>query len=131
MFLPVHSVLKTRAALIVMTPELRQMLKDWRTLIQHMNSNLTPAQLLVSEFPNIIEYTDACKLGAAGIITPGMDPFQHGSGSTRGSSKIRVQDLRLNNFRWKKGLMLLKIQELLHIIFSIHQQKSSSSKVQK
>ena len=77
LFSPVHRAMKTTAKHIPITPELIQTLKDWRTLIQLMTSNPTPVQLLVSEFPNIIEYTDACKLGAGGVITPGMDPFQH------------------------------------------------------
>jgi len=61
----VHRALKTTKDFIVITPELRQTLKDWRTLIQHMTSK-----------PKIIEYTDACKLGAGSVITPSMDPFQ-------------------------------------------------------
>jgi len=73
----VHNALKTTKAVIVMTPVLKQTLKDWRTLIQDMTANPASVKLLVSEFPNIIKYTDACKLGAGGVFTPGMDPFQH------------------------------------------------------
>jgi len=73
----VHTALKTSKDFIVMTPVLKQTLKDWRTLIQKITSNPTSVKLLISEFPNIIEFTDACKLGAGGVIAPDMDPFQH------------------------------------------------------
>ena len=46
--------------------------------MQHLGQNPTPVQLLVSTYPNYIQYTDACKLvGAGGVITPGLDPMQH------------------------------------------------------
>lgn len=77
LFSPVHKALKTTNKFITITPELVQILTDWRTLIQDLGKNPTSVLLLVSEFPNIIEYTDACKLGAGGVITPGMDPFQY------------------------------------------------------
>ena len=42
-----------------------------------MGTHPTPVQVLVSNYPNYIQYTDACALGAGGVITPGLDPMQY------------------------------------------------------
>ena len=34
-------------------------------------------QLLVTNYPNYIQYTDACALGSVGVITPGLDAIQY------------------------------------------------------
>ena len=77
LFSPIFKALRTTTKTVKITPELRSALKDWKTLVQHLATNPTPVQLLVSEYPNYIQYTDACKLGAGGVITPGLDAIQY------------------------------------------------------
>ena len=76
LFSPINRAMKTTKPHIKMTDHLKATLRDWRTLVQQLGTHPTPVQLLVSEFPNYIQYTDACKLGAGGVITPGLDPIQ-------------------------------------------------------
>ena len=76
MFSPLYRAMKGSNTAIPMTDALRQTLRDWRTLVQQLGVNPTPVQLLVNEYPNYITYTDACKLGAGGVITPGLNPIQ-------------------------------------------------------
>ena len=77
LFSPIYRALQTKTETVTLTPYLKSALRDWRTLVQHLGKNPTPVQLLVSTYPNYIQYTDACKLGAGGVITPGLDPMQH------------------------------------------------------
>jgi len=98
---------------MVMTSELRQTLQDWRTLIRHMTSNPTSVKLLVSECPNIIEYTDACKLGAGGIITPGMDPFQHWVWQYKWPRDIQQELVSATN---RKGKLTINDLELAGLV---------------
>ena len=41
-------------------------LKDWRKLVHHLAENPKLVQILVSEYPNDLQYTDACILGSGG-----------------------------------------------------------------
>jgi hypothetical protein len=76
LFSPIHRALKNPVKPICITAALRSALLDWRTLVQHLGKNPTPVQLLVTEYPNYLQYTDACKLGAGGVITPGLEAIQ-------------------------------------------------------
>lgn len=46
-------------------------------MIQFFRKNATPVSLLVLDFPNYVNFTDACGLGAGGLITPGLDPSKY------------------------------------------------------
>lgn len=109
LFSPIHRALRTKTQSVTLTPYLKATLKDWRTLVQHMGTNPTPVQVLVSNYPNYIQYTDACALGAGGVITPGLDPMQYWVWqyewpddikkelvtSTNRTGKITINDLEL------------------------------------
>ncbi len=77
LFSPIHRAMQDQKYFVKITDELRQTLKDWKTLVQHLALHPTPVQLLVTNYPNILQYTDACKLGAGGVIVPGLDPFYY------------------------------------------------------
>lgn len=63
---------------ITITLDLKTTLQDWRTLVQHLSAFPTPAKLLVMDYPNyIIIITDACSLGAGGVITLGTDSIAY------------------------------------------------------
>ena len=62
---------------IPITEHLKLDLIYWRTLVHHISTNPNPVQLLVGNDPNYIQYTDACNIGAVGVITPGMTPVQY------------------------------------------------------
>ena len=62
---------------ITLTKCLKQTIKDWMTLIRALRDSPTSVKLLVADLPNILQYTDACGLGAGGVIVPGMDDTTH------------------------------------------------------
>ena len=66
LFSPIHRAMQGLTNYITIMSELRQTLTDWRTLVQHLAKCPTPVQLLVSDYPNFLQYMDACKLGARG-----------------------------------------------------------------
>ena len=72
LFSPIYTAMKGTRDTIPLTPQLKQALRDWRTFVQHLTKTPTPVQLLVPDYPHIIQYTDACGLGAGGVITPGL-----------------------------------------------------------
>lgn len=75
LFSPIYLALKkaSNKNTVRMTLSLQQILRDWRSMIQFFKDNATPVSLLVSDFPNYVNFTDACGLGAGGVITPGLD----------------------------------------------------------
>ena len=74
LFSPLYKALQGDPEHVVITPFLRQTLQDWKTLVRDLAAIPTPVQLLVPEYPNYLQYTDACGLGAGGIIAPGTSP---------------------------------------------------------
>ena len=67
----IYRALQTTSKQIPIKEQLKASLKDLQTLVQRLGAHPTPVQFLVSEYPNYIQYTNACKFGAGGIITPG------------------------------------------------------------
>ena len=74
---PIHSALKTSPPFVTITPILKQSLQDWRLVVQHLSKHPTPVSLLVPQYPHYLQYTDACRLGAGGIICPGLEHITH------------------------------------------------------
>ncbi len=72
LFSPIYRAMKQNPDYIPMTPELKQTLSEWRSLVQHLSLSATPVKLLVSDYPNYLVITDACGLGTGGVITPGI-----------------------------------------------------------
>lgn len=79
LFSPIYSALKRHhnKQTVYIDPALRQTLQDWTVLIRKLAEDPTPVTLLVPDYPNHISFTDACGLGAGGVITPGMDPTRY------------------------------------------------------
>ena len=50
------------------TPYLIAALKDCQTLVHHLPENPKPVQLLFSEYPSYLHYTDTWQLGVGGVI---------------------------------------------------------------
>ena len=71
LFSPIYMATKGDPEFVTITKELRRALEDWRALVQHMTRVPTPIQLLVPDLPSILKYTDACNIGAGGVVVPG------------------------------------------------------------
>ena len=77
LFSPIYQAMQKPSKFIKITPLLQQTLQDWRTLVQHLAQHPTPVQLLVSDYPNFILFSNACGLGAGGVVAPGLDASKH------------------------------------------------------
>jgi len=77
LFSPIHRALNNPVKPICITAALRSALQDWQTLVQHLGKHPTPIKLLVTEYPNFLQYIDAIKLGSVGVITPGLEAIQY------------------------------------------------------
>ena len=73
LFSPIHNAMHGNPTFIRLTPILISTFKDWRTLVQDLANNPTPILLLVADYPNFIQYTDACGIGAGGVICAGTE----------------------------------------------------------
>lgn len=71
LFSPIWRVLQGNPPWVKMTKTLRSTLKDWRTLIRAMARDPSQIPLLIPKDPDFIHHTDACKLGAGGVIRSG------------------------------------------------------------
>ena len=72
LFSPIYRAMQGTSDVIPLTPFIKETLRDWRTFVQHLAKQPTPVQLLVPDYPHLLQYTDACGLGAGGVITPGL-----------------------------------------------------------
>jgi hypothetical protein len=72
LFSPIQMAIASNPEFIAMSNELKQCLKDWQTIIRHMETNPTSVRQLVSDYPSYIGYSDACGLGAGGTWSSGM-----------------------------------------------------------
>ena len=61
---------------VKITPYLVTALKDWRTWVHHLVENPTLVQILVSAYPDYLQYIDTCRLGSGLAITPGLHIIQ-------------------------------------------------------
>ena len=77
LFSPIHRAMQGSKPYIRITRQLKSAILDWRPLIRDLARTPTPVQLLVSDFPNYILYTDSCKIGAGGVVTPGLDSIPY------------------------------------------------------
>ena len=68
--------MKRTPANIKITESLRQTFADWKAFIHVLATIPTNVRLLVPNIPHILHHTDACKLGAGGVITPGIQKLQ-------------------------------------------------------
>ena len=64
---PLQMAMQGNPKFVTVTDYLRDTLKDWRLIIQHMKNNPTSVLQLVKDFPNFVGFSDACKLGAGGV----------------------------------------------------------------
>ena len=75
LFSPIYQAIKKNPDHVPMTQDLKQTLTEWHSLVQHLALLATPVKLLVLDYPNYIVITDACGLGAGGVLTPGISPL--------------------------------------------------------
>ena len=73
LFSPIHNAMHGTPSFIKITPILKSTLQDWRTLVQDLARNPTPVLLLIADYPHYIQYTDACGIGAGGVICSGLE----------------------------------------------------------
>jgi hypothetical protein len=73
LFSPIQRAMAKNPDFITITPLLRETLQDWQYMIKYMASNPTSVLQLVSEYPNFVGYSDACKLGAGGVWSSGTE----------------------------------------------------------
>lgn len=71
MFSPIYAATIGNPPFVTITPALRRTLEDWRSMIKHFTHHPTPIELLLPDYPEINTFTDACKLGAGGVVTSG------------------------------------------------------------
>jgi hypothetical protein len=73
LFSPLQMAMLGSPEHIFMSHYLQEALKDWRLIIQYMKRQPTSVMQLVTDFPNFVGFSDACKLGAGGVWSPGTD----------------------------------------------------------
>ena len=72
LFSPIQYAMKHNPQFVPLTPELKQILEDWRYFIQYMKAHPTSVLQLVSNYPDYVGHSDACGLGAGGVWQGGL-----------------------------------------------------------
>ena len=108
LFSPLQLAMVGNLTEVKLTPYLKQALRDWRTIVQHLAAHPTPVGLLVPGNPNFLEYIDACRLGAGGVITPGLSWIQHTVWQAEWPETIRS--------RFDSGLITINDLELAALV---------------
>jgi hypothetical protein len=72
LFSPLQRAMKNNPPFISLTPELHQILDDWRYIIGYMKNHPTSVLQLVQNYPDYIGHSDACGLGAGGLWGNGL-----------------------------------------------------------
>ena len=108
LFSPLQLAMVGNPTEVKLTPSLQHALRDWRTIVQHLAAHPTSVGLLVPSNPNFLEYIDACRLGAGGVITPGLSLIQHTVWQTEWPEAIRI--------RFDAGLITINDLELAALV---------------
>ena len=77
LFSPIQMAMIGSTSAVRLTPFVKAALRDWRTIIHELESVPTSVRLLVDDFPDYIAYTDACGLGAGGVVTSGLSAISN------------------------------------------------------
>ena len=72
LFSPIQMAMKGNPNFIILTPELKHILDDWRFMIRLMESSPTSVLQLVTNYPDYVGYSDACGIGVGGCWTSGL-----------------------------------------------------------
>ena len=72
LFSQFDQVMKGASDRTVLTSTLRKGFVDWKLLIQHLAKHPTHVKQLCKNEPHYIGYSDACKLGASGVLCSGQ-----------------------------------------------------------
>ena len=72
LFSPLQMAMINDPSFINLTNEIKVVLSDWQHLIAHMRNNPTSVMQLVTNHPDYIGYSDACKLGVGGAWVSGL-----------------------------------------------------------
>ena len=73
----VYQAFKTTTSNLTMTEHMNLDFMYWQTLVHNLSTNPTPVQVLVSKYPNYIQYKNSYMLGSGGVINPGMTPVPY------------------------------------------------------
>ena len=76
LFSPVQMAMQGTKPWIAVSSELTQCFNDWGAIIKHMKRTPTSVLQLVKTFPHYIVYSDSCRLGTGGVVTPGLENVQ-------------------------------------------------------
>ena len=72
LFSPLYKAIQFPHRLSPLPSLLKITLLDWRTIIRKLTTSPTPMQLLVPNYPDLLQYMDACGLSCGGILSPGL-----------------------------------------------------------
>jgi hypothetical protein len=72
LFSPLQYAMRFNPKFINLTPELKQILRDWQYIITYMKTNPSSVLQLVTNFPDYVGNSDACALGAGGVWFSGL-----------------------------------------------------------
>ena len=72
LFSPIQMAMKYNPAFITLTGELRQILEDWKFIIQHMKTHPTSVLQLMQNYPDYLGHSDSCGLGTGGTWSSGL-----------------------------------------------------------
>jgi hypothetical protein len=76
LFTPLQMAMKNNPKFIKLTEDLKQILRDWKYIIQFMKQHPTSVLQLVKNYPDYIGHSDACGLGCGGTWTSGLKPLK-------------------------------------------------------
>jgi hypothetical protein len=77
LFSPLYKAMKNDPPEIQITPNLKQALQDWLTIITRVNSRPTSVLELTPGPPAYVGYVDACGFGAGGVWISGTKTIKH------------------------------------------------------
>ena len=77
LFSPIYHAMSSSKANIPITPQLRQALRDWSSLLRRIGSRPTNVLELIAKLPNYISYVDASGFGVGGVWIHGSSDIPH------------------------------------------------------
>jgi hypothetical protein len=72
LFSPIQQAMANSPSFINITPQLKDIFMDWRYIISFLKRHPTSVLQLVTNYPDYVGYSDACRLGAGGTWSSGL-----------------------------------------------------------
>jgi hypothetical protein len=76
LFSPIQMAMLGNPDFINITPEIIQIMQDWKYMVKVMENTPTSVAQLVVEYPHFVGYSDSCGIGIGGVWTSGTAPIQ-------------------------------------------------------